>query len=480
MSEQDQQSHRDAAASTPEALLETAMKARAAGDLTLAAKALDGVLHREPRHPIPLRLRARVALERGEADALARFDQALRADPGNADLHLGKAQALEVAGDAKGARIVAEQIAAQAPGFIAALSFLSSLYLAAGEDDFAAPFSAAAKKAPQDPNIVAGWVDALAGIERFDGAANVAARARVAFPTEAHFALLEAINAGSAGEWARADAIYADLAVESLQRWLAEARHRLRGGDLAGAQTDLDRAFSTASRDIAAWALQGLVWRLTDTAEAKERARWLHEQAGLVSFRKLEAPADLLERARARLGVLHESASMPLSQSLRGGSQTRGVLFQRPEPLLAELHDTIQSTLQSYRSDLPATDGTHPLLHARDTAWQLAGSWSVRLRGGGDRHAAHIHPAGLVSSALYLTVPEAAKGPQKEGWLEIGRPPTELGLDLEPLATIQPKAGHLALFPSTLYHGTTPFRSGRSGDERLTVAFDVITKTHQV
>ena len=40
---------------------------------------------------------------------------------------------------------------------------------------------------------------------------------------------------------------------------------------------------------------------------------------------------------------------------------------------------------------------------------------------------------------------------------------------------IGPREGHLVLFPSTLYHGTTPFAStaGQPG-ERLTVAFDAI------
>lgn len=490
MSGQDQRSGEDATALTPEALLEAAMKARSEGDLARAAAALDGVLKAAPRHPIPLRLRARVALERGEADALARFDTALRADPGNADLHLGKAQALELAGDAQGARIVAQQIAAQAPGFIAALSFLSGLYLAAGEADFTAPFAAAARKAPQDPNILAAWVDALAGIERFDGAANVAARARAAFPGEPHFALLEAINAGSAGDWVRAEEIYADLPVDSHQRWLAETRHRLRGGDLAAAQGNLDRAFALAPVDIAGWALQGVVWRLGATAEARERARWLHEQAGLVQFRKLEADADLLARARARLGELHQCAGMPLGQSLRGGTQTRGVLFHRPDRVLAQLHAAIAATLETYRAGLPRADRSHPLLRARDAGWRLAGSWSVRLGAGRDHHAAHIHPSGLISSALYITVPDAARGDGKQGWLEIGRPPADLGLDLEPLVKIAPQEGHLALFPSTLYHGTTPFgapsqaplqapsQASSHAAERVSVAFDVITKSH--
>ena len=59
-----------------------------------------------------------------------------------------------------------------------------------------------------------------------------------------------------------------------------------------------------------------------------------------------------------------------------------------------------------------------------------------------------------------------AKG---EGQLELGRPPKDIDLGTEPLATYKPEPGHLVLFPSFLYHGTTPLQSG----ERLTVAFDV-------
>ena len=56
------------------------------------------------------------------------------------------------------------------------------------------------------------------------------------------------------------------------------------------------------------------------------------------------------------------------------------------------------------------------------------------------------------------------------GWLEIGRPPPQFGLDLAPLATIEPKPGRLFLFPSYIFHGTRPF----AGGERLTVAFDLV------
>jgi uncharacterized protein (TIGR02466 family) len=96
-------------------------------------------------------------------------------------------------------------------------------------------------------------------------------------------------------------------------------------------------------------------------------------------------------------------------------------------------------------------------------------SWSVRLTEHG-YHAAHFHPGGIMSSASYIAVPDEIKTSTRQGWLEIGRPPAELRLDLEPLISIKPQAGRLVLFPSYLFHGTRPF----GGEERLTVAFDLI------
>lgn len=439
---------------------------RALGDPAEAARWYDIVLGLDPRHPRALHGRARVAIERGEPDALARFDAALAVNPGDVDLWLGKAQALEVAGDLAGARTVAEQICEQAPGYIAALKFLSGLRLAAGEEDFTAPFTAAAAKAPQDPNIAAGHADVLGGIDRARKAADVAGAARSRFPAEPHFTLLEAVHAGSAGDWDRAEALFGSLALDTPLRKVSEARHRIRSGETDRAAALLESALEATPWDVTAWALLGIVWRLRGDA----RAHWLHEQDGLVQFLPLAGREGLIEDCVAELRTLHAGSAMPLGQSLRGGTQTRGILFHRTEPLLAELHGAIAATLENYRAALPAADPAHPLLRHRDTSWKLAGSWSVRLTGGGDYHAAHIHQQGLLSSALYLVVPEEASGPERAGWLEVGRPKADLSTGLEPLRTIEPRVGHLALFPSTVYHGTTPFSSA----ERMTVAFDVV------
>lgn len=450
---------------------------RACGNPAAAARWFDIALGIEPDRWPALHGRARVALERGEADAVARFDRALAARPGDADLWLGKAQALAVAGDKPGARLIAEQIVRQAPGFLAGLTFLCGLRLAAGEKDITAPFRAAAAQVPQDPNIPAMQIETLAGLDCANAAAQVAAAARRRFPDEPHFALLEAIHAGSAGDHARAEAIFAELADERPMRFLHEARHRLRAHDPSAAERLLERALDDDPWNISAWALRGISWRLSGDT----RASWLHEQAGLVQLRALSGRDGLVADAAAVLRRLHAACAMPLGQSLRGGTQTPGILFHRTEPVLAELHQAIQGTLAAYRAALPEPDAAHPLLRHQARPWRLGGSWSVRLTsnspGAGDYHTAHIHPQGIVSSALYLVVPDiSGNADARQGWLELGRPPPDLRLDLGPLRVIQPREGHLALFPSTLYHGTTAFGSGRSAvAERMTVAFDVTT-----
>jgi hypothetical protein len=122
--------------------------------------------------------------------------------------------------------------------------------------------------------------------------------------------------------------------------------------------------------------------------------------------------------------------------------------------------------VDEYRRRLPSADPKHPLLRHRDRDLKIEGSWSVRLSSAGF-HVPHFHFAGVLSSAFYVRVPVLDRATQ-EGWLELGRPPADLQMDLGPLTAIEPEPGSLALFPSHLYHGTRPFPAG----ERLSVAFD--------
>ncbi|GAA4051655.1 2OG-Fe(II) oxygenase family protein [Parerythrobacter jejuensis] len=439
---------------------------RAAGHPAEAAHWYDQCLALEPKHPRGLHGRARTAIERGEPDAIARVDAALAVNQGDADLWLARAQALDVAGETAEARQLAEQIVEQAPHWLEGLRFLAQMRHADGDSDFTSHYRLATQSLPHDPNIPADHCNVLAGLDYAAEAAEIAAEARTNFPSIGQFALLEAVNAGAADDDARADSLFASLDLDLPDRWLHEARHHIRLGHIEQAHNNLDRLLAQSPWDISGWALRGIAWRVA----GDERAQWLHEQDGLVRLEPLADADTVLPPAIARLHELHDTSPMPLGQSLRGGSQTRGILFHRTEPEFAALHTAIRATLENYRAQLPPLDETHPLLRHRETPWQLLGSWSVRLLGGGDYHTAHIHPQGIVSSACYLELPEGrAAG---DGALEVGRPAPDLRLDLPPLTVIEPEVAHLALFPSTLYHGTTPFGTSR----RMTVAFDVVTR----
>ncbi len=441
--------------------------ARGAGDRDNAARWYNRALSIEPTRPKALSGRASVALERGEPDAVKRFEKALtvQSDP---QLWLGKAQALDVEGRSAEARDIAEGLVKQFPHWIEGLKFLAQLNLGEGVESFDAPFHMAAERLPDDPNIPREHCRQLGALGVAEEAADIAAKARKRFPDDPYFAMLEAMQAGIAGQDARAEAIWATLEYDHATRHSLEATHWVRQKDFSRADNVLNKAFALQPWNIDAWALRDIIWRKT----ADARHDWLHGQEGLVQFLPLHNVDRVLPKAMKVLNKIHDTSRHPLGQSLRkGGTQTRGRLFDRYEPELTALHKAILATLETYRNALPPADETHPLLRHRDADWTLFGSWSVRFLIGSAHHAPHLHPEGLLSSACYLILPDdlGAGGNSKEGWLELGQASPDMRLDLPSLHELKPQVGHLALFPSTLYHGTRPFNIGK----RMTVAFDV-------
>ncbi|WP_239806840.1 putative 2OG-Fe(II) oxygenase [Croceicoccus hydrothermalis] len=439
---------------------------RALSLLDEAAKSYDHALSLKPDHARAMHGRARIALERADADVVARYEAALRLNANDPETLLGYAQALEITGRNDDALALSERLNAAAPRWTDALAQSAQLRLARGDDDFTAPYQEAVLRAPDDAGIRLEWARQLAGLDLFAEAADVAAKARRDFPDNLSFALLEAVHAGEAGDDARAGAIFAALPLQSATRDLHEARHWIRLADPERAEALLLRVLDERPFDIGAWALRSICWRLTQD----RRLEWLHGQNTLVQRLPLPLEPESLRTICSVLHALHERSSLPLGQSVRGGSQTRGRLFARSTPEIRTLHDAVMQALACYREALPDRDDRHPLLRYRDAPWRTDGSWSVRLNASGF-HAAHIHPKGCVSSAIYLELPDT-DGAESAGWLELGRPPSDLRLDLPPERMIEPRCGHLVLFPSTLYHGTRPFEGG----QRMTVAFDVVPR----
>lgn len=430
---------------------------RSLGRHQAAASAYEAALQAQPDLVTALKGRAQIALECGESDAAPRYRRAIEADPADLGAVHGYAEALEAAGDPDVAAML-ETILKSRPDWIAGHTLLARIRAEQGDPDFARHMHAGARHDPALAMALASvlasagqWQEALAALPQVGGEDLSALRAHYlseAGQPEAALALLGADASAS-------PAIAA-----------AAARAHLRLNDPAAAAGILRDALAATPEAIGLWGLLEIAWRLTGDT----RQHWLSGQQGLVAVRDIGLDTAQMTELAALLRELHRTRAHPIGQSLRGGTQTRGALFLRHEPILARLHEALSASLAQYLAALPPADDGHPLLKFRHAPLTIGGSWSVRLVDAGF-HVNHIHPEGLISSACYIALPaRAAQGGERAGWLELGRPPAELGLQLEPLAVVEPQVGRLVLFPSYLFHGTRPFTRG----ERLTVAFDVV------
>jgi hypothetical protein len=94
----------------------------------------------------------------------------------------------------------------------------------------------------------------------------------------------------------------------------------------------------------------------------------------------------------------------------------------------------------------------------------------VQLRAEGF-HVNHIHPQGWISSAYYVAVPdETLDQAAASGWIKFGEPKLPFP-GSTPERQIQPQSGKLVLFPSYMWHGTTPIHGATP---RTTIAFDAV------
>jgi tetratricopeptide (TPR) repeat protein len=160
----------------------------------------------------------------------------------------------------------------------------------------------------------------------------------------------------------------------------------------------------------------------------------------------------------------------PLYQSLRDGSQTSRNLTSIDDPVIGAYIEALDTPIRDYMRFVGASDA-HPLTARNTGEYRIAGSWSVRLHGGG-RHVNHVHPEGWISSAYYVAVPDEVQDKSgKAGWIKFGEPPFRSTPPTPPEKWVQPSAGMLVLFPSFLWHGTEPINDD---SVRVTAPFDVV------
>ena len=445
-------------------LQEAAWHLEAEQRFELARDTYEQVLRLDPLLQWALEGRARVAMALREPDVAGHCRHALSLHDHEPDRQLR--MLVTVATELGFAALpLFEEFTGRNPTHAVAHQYLAELRAEMGAgDDFAASYLSALRSFPHEKELHLSYWRTLVRSGRSAEALEAMRAAESVFGHDRRYKLLKLDLANQSGLKDVAAGILNDLG-EQPDTYLYRAQHMLQTDQHLEAARCLERRLVAHPDDTSAWAMIEPLWRLLNDP----RHDWLIGSARLFGQVDLMLSASELGTIATTLRKLHRDRAPPIGQSVRGGTQTSGELFHRSDPAISLLMEALQEGVQSFVASLPPADEHHPFLKHRDAGWAFGPSWSVRLTEHG-YHAAHFHPGGIMSSATYIAVPDTTDTSTKQGWLEVGRPPTEFGLDLEPLVTIRPKAGRLILFPSYLFHGTRPFR----GEERLTVAFDLI------
>jgi tetratricopeptide (TPR) repeat protein len=242
----------------------------------------------------------------------------------------------------------------------------------------------------------------------------------------------------------------------------------LRTGDAAEALEICEKLIAATPDDQKLLAYRATALRLL--GDPRHAALCDHDRF-VRTYRLVPPPpyADIAEFNAAfgrELEALHFSTQRPVSQSLRGGTQTERRLPVE-NPVIAQFFAMLDAPIREYIARLDPVDAAHPTVRRARGGYRIGGSWSVKLAPGGF-HTNHVHPDGWLSSAYYVAVPPV-NGDSRATWLKFGEPGVRVGL--APEHYVRPEAGLLVLFPSFFWHGTVPFHEGGG---RLTAAFDVL------
>lgn len=458
-------SHTDGSANEPDELRGARLEEEQR--LDEAAQAYEAALKSNPRSHAAVDGRARIALRRREPGAVAHCRRALELRSGDPELQLQMILSVAVELGEEAIPLLHDFVTLH-PEATTALERLAEMRAEAGEGEaFADAYVAALRRRPRDKALRLSHSMSLARAGHPQRALESVEAARAMLGDDRDFMLLEAFIATHEGLSDRAGALL-DRLDDLPDAQLARGQHCLQTGRPLEAKGFLEAAVRANPGNLMIWASLAVAWRLC----RDPRHAWLCEQPGLYSSIDLGLGTAELASLAQVLRTLHSARFHPVGQSLRGGTQTRGSLLARPEPEIVKLGERLGEAVRSHVANLPPADPSHPLLRHRNAPLGFGGSWSVRLADGGF-HVSHVHPGGVLSSACYISLPERlGEEEAQEGWLEIGRPPPELKVDLPPIATVEPRPGRLVLFPSYVFHGTRPFRAG----ERLTVAFDVVAR----
>lgn len=443
---------------------ERARAARALQDMVGADKAISEAARLAPNDPLTAFLRAQSAYELGYPAARL-FAQAVQLWPENPDVLRNHALALASEGQPDEAEAVLVRALEARPDWLDGQRVLASLRYSHGDaENYDAGFAEAVRSQPRNQGLWLGWFTLRAQQRDWPAAQRILDEAAQHLGETRAFAVARAFLASESGALAEAQARLAGLAgADDEFLVLCRIRTALRAGNAAAAR-DLALPLTATRLAGQVWPYLSTAWRML----GDPLAAWLDGDPVLHGVLDPGLSTSDLADLAALLRRLH-TASLPYAeQSVRHGTQTDRSILLRHEPLFGAVRAKLMEALRDFVRTLPPPDPRHPVLGRPRGNLQISGSWSVRL-GAGGFNVTHSHPVGWLSAVLYIALPDDP-GPAPAGSLHLGAPPPELGVKLAPYAVIPPRAGHLVVFPSILWHGTYPFTAG----ERLNIAFDVV------
>ncbi|MEQ8506623.1 MAG: tetratricopeptide repeat protein [Rhodospirillales bacterium] len=174
----------------------------------------------------------------------------------------------------------------------------------------------------------------------------------------------------------------------------------------------------------------------------------------------------------AELEPRHKQGSLPLDQSMRGGTQIPDNLFKSASGNVLLVKNAITAAIGEFVAGLDE-DPDHPFLRYINKDFRFSGAWSTILYGAG-YDGSHIHNEGWLSGVYYVKAPDLPEESwlSGEGCIQFGAPPDAFVSDKNKTRRlIRPQPGLLVLFPSYIWHGVKPFTQEGL---RHSIAFDVI------
>jgi len=447
---------------------------RRAGNYDAARLAFDSAIATDPQAVLPLINRGALRREAGELEAsCADLRKACDLAPELAEAHAQLGHSLRTCLDVTGAERAYRQALALAPDDPGYHTDLAGLLTEAGQGDGAFVTLRARIAAHDEPRLNEVLARLLMRSGRPDearAAAN-AALARDAGAMRAAMVRSELCLRAGDPPGALADARLA-FRICNGSDWTARhvlAEALLVNEDWAGA-SDVLECTAPAAHLQKHLALKSVAWRQM----GDPRYASLCDYDRFARKLRIETPPgfDSLDSFNAALAAsierLHADGAAPLEQTLFGGTQSAGRLWNSDDPVIRALAAALEGLAARYLAELP-DDPTHPFLGRNTGRARLAGAWSVRLKSGGG-HVDHVHPAGWVSASYYVSVPESVMSGERAGWLRLGVPGLP-GLEIPAERYIRPEPGFAIVFPSFLWHGVEPFESD---DVRVTAPFDLL------